>query len=100
MKLRITVWTLSWDTTTGTGCRVFGSESERFAYFREVIEAEIRDVHEPAADAIRNALASEDLGSAYELWQGSYKYELDTYNWDEQDIEIDAAEHPSLASSF
>jgi len=33
MKIRITAWTLSWDTDEGTDCRVFGSEAEWFTFF-------------------------------------------------------------------
>ena len=97
MKLRITVWTLSWDTDSGTDCLVFGSEEEWFAYFHGVIESAIQNFQTQKADEIRRALTERDLGLAYTLWQNSYKPELDTYNWDQQEIVVDASASPALA---
>ncbi len=97
MKLRITVWTLSWDTDSGTDCLVFGSEEEWFTYFHDVVESKIRNLQTPKADAIREALADKDLGLAYTLWQDSYKSELDTYNWGEQEVAVEVSEIPSLS---
>lgn len=91
MKLRITIWTLAWDTDAGTDCRVFSSEAAWSAFFRGVIESTIHNVHTEQADAIRQALRRQDMGFAYELWQRSYKPELDTYNWNEQTVEISAS---------
>ncbi len=95
MKLRTTVWTLSWDTDSGTDCQVFGSEGDWFAFFRGVIESAICDIDSSEADAIRAALVQEDVALAYELWQQSYKPELDTYNWDSQDLDVEAS--PAVA---
>jgi hypothetical protein len=86
MKQSIQVWTLSWDTAAGTDCRVFGSESEWFGFFRARIEDSIREASTPQADAVRASLAAGDVGSAYELWQASDKPELDSYNWDTQAV--------------
>jgi hypothetical protein len=47
MKTRTTVWTLAWDDRVETDCRVFGSEAECFAYFRDVIEKDIADTQTP-----------------------------------------------------
>ena len=91
MKLRTTVWTLSWDTHSGTDCRVFGSQTEWFAFFRGVIESAIRDIHTSKADAIRAALAQREAGLAYDLWQQSYKPELDTYNWDSHELDVEVS---------
>jgi hypothetical protein len=96
MKLRTTVWTLCWDTDTGTDCRVFASEAEWFAFFRGVIESRIRDIHSSKADAIRAALAQREVGLAYELWQQSYKPELDTYNWDSHQLEVEVTAGSTL----
>lgn len=30
-----------------------------------------------------------EIGDAYSLWQDSYKHELDTYNWDVQQLEVE-----------
>ncbi len=91
MKIRTTVWTLSWDTDTGTDCHVFGSQAEWFAFFRGVIESSIRDIHTFKADAIRVALAQREVGLAYELWQQSYKPELDTYNWASHELDVEVS---------
>ncbi|MEQ1859145.1 MAG: hypothetical protein ABMA13_04355 [Chthoniobacteraceae bacterium] len=91
MKLRTTVWTLSWDTDTGTDCRVFGSQAEWFAFFRGVIESSIRDIHTSKADAIRAALVQREVGLAYELWQQSYKPQLDTYNWVSHELDVEVS---------
>lgn len=97
MKQRATVWTLSWDTDTGTDCRVFGSEDEWYIFFRDLIESAIRSIETPEAGAIRSALGVRDVGLAYELWQSSYKPELDTYNWDSQEIHIEVSPQPTPA---
>jgi hypothetical protein len=94
MKRRSTIWTLSWDTDTGTDCRVFGSEEEWFTFFRNLIQSTIQDIKTPEAAAIRSSLAVHDIGLAYELWQSSYKPELDTYNWDSQEIDIEVELQP------
>lgn len=91
MKARTTVWTLAWDTATGTNCRVFGSEAEWLDYFRKTIEAEIVGIDTPEAEAIRTALRHGEIGTAYELWQEHYKNELDTYNWSFENIEVEVA---------
>ena len=91
MKLRVTVWTLNWDTDAGTDCRVFGAETDWFVFFRGVIESAIHDIHTPKADAIRAALAQRKIGLAYELWQQTYKPELDTYNWDSHDLDVETS---------
>jgi hypothetical protein len=97
MKQRTIVWTLSWDTDTGTNARVFGSEDEWFAFFRDLIQSTIQDIETPQAAAIRSSLENRDIGLAYELWQSSYKPELDTYNWDSQEIEIEVLSRPTFA---
>ena len=96
MKLRIIVWTLSWDTDGGSDCRVFGTEAEWFAFFRGVIESSIRDIHTKKANAIRAALAQREIGLAYELWQQDYKPELDTYNWDSHELDIEVSPETAL----
>jgi hypothetical protein len=98
MKRHATVWTLSWDTDHGTNCRVFGSEDEWFTFFRDIIQSAIRNIDTPEATAIRSSLAVRDIGLAYELWQSSYKPELDTYNWDSQEIDIEAPPQPARAT--
>ena len=91
MKIRTTVWTLSWDTDVGTDCRVFGSHAEWFEFFRGVIESAIREIHTSQAEAIRLAFARGEVGLAYELWQQSYKPELDTYNWDSHELDVEVS---------
>ena len=92
MKHRVSVWTLASDTDSGTDCRVFGAEADWFTFFRDIIESTIRNIETPKAAEIRSLLAVHDVGLAYELWQSSYKPELDTYNWDSQEIEIEVSE--------
>lgn len=96
MKLRATVWTLSWDTDTGTDCHVFGSQAEWFTFFREVIESSIRGIQTSKADAIRVALDRREIGLGYELWQQSYKPELDTYNWDSHELDVEVSSADAL----
>lgn len=98
MKLTATVWTLSWDTEEGVGCRVFGSEADWEAYFCSIIEEGIRGIETAKAKAIRAALTGQDVSLAYELWQASYKPEIDSYNWDSQLVEIDGAFLPAQTS--
>lgn len=98
MKQRATIWTLSWDTDQGTDCRVFGSEDEWFTFFRGIIQSAVRNIDTPEAVAIRSSLAVRDIGLAYELWQSSYKPELDTYNWDSQEIDIETSPQLTPAS--
>jgi hypothetical protein len=99
MKQQVTVWTLSWDNRSGTDCRVFGTREEWFRYFCEIIETTIEGVETQEANEIRSFLAAEDIGAAYELWQESYKPDLDTYNWDSQSlvVEISDAESRKIA---
>jgi hypothetical protein len=99
MKRHLTIWTLSWDTDTGTDCRVFGSEDQWFTFFRDLIQSTIRNVETSEAAAIRSSLAVRDIGLAYELWQSSYKPELDTYNWDSQEIVVEVSPLPTTAST-
>lgn len=89
MKHRVHVWTLSWDTRSGTNCAVFGTEDEWFQYFRQIIESSVIDEETAEAVEIRSALEACDIGLAYELWIESYKPDLDTYNWDELDINVE-----------
>jgi hypothetical protein len=89
MKHRLTVWTLSWDTRGGTDCRVFATEFEWLEYFRSVIESDIEGIETREADKIRSLLTMDDIGEAYEIWQATYKPELDTYNWDTQSIGVE-----------
>lgn len=96
MKLRTTVWTLSWDTDTGTDCRVFGSQADWFAFFRGIIELSIRGIRTAKANAIRAAVAEREVGLAYELWQQSYKPELDTYNWDSHELDVEVTQATAL----
>jgi len=88
-KHQATVWTLSWDTRNGTNCRAFGSEEDWFQFFREIIESSIADWKTPEADQIRAQLAGREIGLAYEHWQETYKPDLDTYNWDTQEIMVE-----------
>ncbi|MEI6178038.1 MAG: hypothetical protein WCS43_14190 [Verrucomicrobiota bacterium] len=88
MKHRVHLWTLSWDTRAGTDCAVFGTEEEWFQYFRRIIESSIADIEAAEAVKIRSVIET-DIGLAYELWIESYKPELDTYNWDELDINVE-----------
>ncbi len=91
MKTRTTVWALAWDDKYETDCRVFGSEAECFAYFRDVIKKDIADIQTPHAVEIRGLLEHDDIGAAYDLWQATYKGELSTYNWGPQDVEVEMA---------
>ena len=34
-------------------------------------------------------LAAEEIGLAYDIWQDSYKPDLDTYNWDSMVIDVE-----------
>jgi hypothetical protein len=86
--MKITLFTLVWDTAEGTDCRLFGSESEWFDYFSGIITDDIAGIETPEAMKIRTALREGNIGLAYELWQTYYKCELDTFNWDEQTITV------------
>lgn len=99
MKIQVNVWTLSWDTRSGTDCRVFGTELEWFLYFRGIIESTIENVNTQEAKEIRSLLTAESIGEAYEIWQENYKPELDTYNWDSQAIvvEVPHADNKKIA---
>lgn len=91
MKTLVKVWTLAWDNQNGTDCRVFGSEAEWLAYFKGVISQDIAGIETPDAEKIRQRLDDDSIGDAYELWQETYKNELDSYNWscDELEVELD-----------
>jgi hypothetical protein len=89
MKHRVTVWTLCWDTYSGTDSRVFGTEEEWFSFFRKIIESSIEDINTSQAHKIRQLLEDKDIGPAYEEWQDSYKPDLDTYNWDDTSIFVE-----------
>lgn len=92
MKYHSTVWTLSWDTRSGTNCRVFGSEREWIQFFSKIIESAIEGIELSEADEIRTLLSEGEVGMAYEIWQEYFKPELDTYNWDSQVITMDLSE--------
>jgi len=86
--MKITLFSLVWDNAAGTDCRLFGSESEWFDYFSEIITADIVGVETSEAMGIRTALHEHDISRAYELWQTNFKCELDTYNWDKLTIAV------------
>lgn len=89
MKHKAVVWTLSWDTQSGTDCRVFGTEREWLQFFSNIIEESIEDIETQQATEIRLMLAAEEIGLAYDIWQDSYKPDLDTYNWDSMVIDVE-----------
>jgi hypothetical protein len=78
----------------GFSC-LYGNDIEHwavwFVFFRGVIDSSIRDIHTSKASAIRAALAEREVGLAYDLWQQSYKPELDTYNWDSHELDVEVA---------
>ena len=88
MGMKITLFSLVWDTAEGTDFRLFGSEAEWLNYFSKIIIADLGDVANSEANEIRTALQERDISRAYEFWQRHFKDELDTYNWDKQTIEV------------
>ncbi|MEO6754297.1 MAG: hypothetical protein ABIP85_21175 [Chthoniobacteraceae bacterium] len=96
MKLLITVWTLAWDTRTGTDCRVFGSERELVEYICELVSDDLSAVASTEADGIRQLLDAGKIWDAFEAWREVYKDPLDTYNWDSQELEVEVAPEAAL----
>jgi hypothetical protein len=92
MKYQVTVWTLSWDTRSGTDCRVFGSYSEWYHFFSSIIESDIEGIETQQVDEMRSLLLIGEIGLVYEIWQENYKSELDTYNWDSSEITIEISD--------
>lgn len=68
--------------------QIFGTEKELREYFGRVIIDGIAGIESTPAEAIRSLIAESDVFTAYEVWQDTYKSELDTFNWDSQEIEV------------
>ena len=98
MKIRIIVWTLAWDTRTGTDCRVFGSEHELDEHIREVVSDDLSAIVSPEADGIRQLLDAGEIWDAFEAWRGAYKDPLDTYNWDSQALDVELPKESALVA--
>ncbi len=96
MKARIIVWTLAWDTRTGTDCRVFGSEHEFDAYIRDLVREDLSAVDDGEADKIHELLDAGDIWGAFDRWSEDFKNPMDTYNWDTQAVEVEISDVVSI----
>lgn len=95
MKVRTTIWTLAWDTRSGTNCKAFASEAELESHMVQILRDEMSVMVCNEADEIGVILNAGRLWEAWEVWCEKFKTPLDTYNWDSQPIDLDL---PLLAS--
>lgn len=89
MNIDVKVWTLAWDTREGTDCQIFASKREFLEFFKNRILAETTHLDSAFAKQIERLFDAGEVGDAYALWQDSYKAELDTYNWDVQQVKME-----------
>jgi hypothetical protein len=99
MKTRITVWTLAWDTRTGTNCEVFATEDELEAALARIIQEDISAVSGSDAEEVRKLLAEENVWQAWARWCEEFKDPLDTYCWDSQPLAIELPETEELVAT-
>lgn len=89
MKKKINIWTLTFDDSSGLGCRLFDSESKLFDHLGEIMLRSIQDIRDDEADLIRSQIGVGDFDSAYPTWSELYRNELDSYSWDCREFELD-----------
>lgn len=105
-KLKVKVWSYSEDTDGGTDSEVFATEQALKDHLRDIIIKSIQpeeylelrdDGHYFKDEAAENQhdidaleyLRDGDVYEAFNEWQeGGYRDSLDTYNWDEMEVEI------------
>jgi len=91
MTTQVTVWTLAWDTRSGTNCKVFATEQELDSHIEQIMREDIASAVGEEADEIRTLLDSGRIWDAWESWSEIFKDTLDTYHWDSQPLEIAVA---------
>lgn len=105
--MKTKIFTFCEDTNSGTDSKVFGTEAALHAHMRQVIldsygehvtntdgqlkwaEAESEADHD-ADNYVLELLNAGDIEGAFSDWNenSGFRKHLDTYNWDEQEIEV------------
>lgn len=116
--MKITVYTFAEDTDSGTDSTVFGTVAELHAHMKQVMLASYNhDTKNPVVtvepdgkwttrdDVEQDTIAlinSGDVSNAFLDWQASSRYrdELDTYNFDEEEIEVPEAGGCGIVREF
>lgn len=91
MKQKLTIYHVGEDGRSGTQSYVFTSQDQVQQFKRDTIENILAgiDTDDDTRKEIEAHLAAGGIGEAWDIYQEQVKDPLDTYNFDESEIEVE-----------